>query len=145
MAFALTMTFQELKAEGHELDLVCDLFEGLWGVSHAVVQSFELDSALCQLYRQRREAGTASNHAEYDLCPRHFVGRKGGFDDDLGVKVIKGLSGKAVRTAQPDPSSAALQLYIATMQVSTAAFFPAMTTGYQLPVHPPMSALRIAA
>ena len=83
------MTFQELKAEGHELDLVCDLFEGLWGVSHAVVQSFELDSALCQLYRQRREAGTASNHAEYDLCPRHFVGRKGGFDDDLGVKVIK--------------------------------------------------------
>ena len=140
MAFALTMTFQEFKAEGNELDLVCDLFEGLRGVSHAVVQSFELDSALCQLYRQRRKAGAASNHAEYDF--RHVVGRKGRFGE-FGVRAIKSMSGEAVRTAQPDPSSASPQLCIAaTMQASTAAFF---LTACRLSVHPPLSALRLAA
>jgi len=112
VAFDLAMAFQMFEAEGHELDLVCDFCEGLRGVSNAMVQSLQLDRTLGQLYRQRRKAGAAGDYTEYDFRSRHFVGRKGGFDefDEFGLKVVRDSSGEAVRTAQPDLSSASPQL-----------------------------------
>jgi hypothetical protein len=112
VAFALTMAFQMFEAEGHELDLVCDLCEGLRGVSHAMVQSLQLDRTLGQLNRQRRKAGAAGNYTEYDFRSRHFVSRRDGSGEfgGFGVKVIRESSGAEVRTAQPDLSSASPQL-----------------------------------
>jgi hypothetical protein len=112
VAFDLAMAFQMFEAEGHELDFVCDVCEGLRGVSHAMVQSLQLDRVLGQLNRQRRKAGATSNHAEYDFRSRHVVGRRDGSGEfgGFGVKVIRESLGAEVRTAQPDLSSASPQL-----------------------------------